>query len=126
LFHWTKTFFVRPRPAETSAVRTTGLLADPVGTPRCIETEWTEKYRTLDGSVHYTFGFRQLTDGTFHLYTIGPLELLEVGDPVHIFMDHGKRRICWSTAIKSVQKAKYVAAKWAEAFERYRKDGKFR
>jgi hypothetical protein len=118
-----RVFFIKPPSAEPLPTQAAPGHLTNVGCPLLEEIEWTEKYRTKDGSVDYTFSFGQRIDGTFHVYVVGPTEHLKVGNDVHIYMYEGKRRICWSNPIRRVEKAKHIAAKWAEAFERYRKDG---
>jgi hypothetical protein len=88
---------------------------------------WIANYRTQDGSLDYRFQIIRLNDGSFRVYfldLIGPAGRITVERLLHYFRDDaGGIYLCWSEAIRTFEKAKEIAADWAEATEKYRKHG---
>lgn len=84
-------------------------------------------YRTADGQGVYVFSFKKIRWRDWRVY-------VEVEPPygnrvscscaTHRLSDGGKKYICWSTRIKSLDKAKQIAALWAESTQEYIKTGK--
>lgn len=74
----------------------------------------------------YAFSFEIQPGGDWRVYILqqpgyGGRE--EDAHSTHRLSDGGRRYICWSTIIPSLEQAKQVAAMWADATEKYVCDG---
>jgi hypothetical protein len=84
-------------------------------------------YRTKDGTQDYAFRFQQAADGTLRVYIQqqpGYNGRQEDSHSTHRLQDSEGRYICWSVPITTYDDAKQIAARWAEATEKYRNKGK--
>lgn len=83
-------------------------------------------YRTRDGLVDYGFSFERQADGSWRAYIEdqpGYLGHAEDQHSTHRMIDDGRPYVCWTSALLSYADVTKVAALWAEATERYRKNG---
>jgi hypothetical protein len=84
------------------------------------------KYRTRDRQADYYFGFEEFTDGTFRIYILeqpGYRGRDDSSHATHRLSDSGGRFICWDSPIHGLDDAKRVAAAWADATQKYIRDG---
>jgi phage gp37-like protein len=101
--------------------------AEPQPQSTASQVTITCKYRTCDGSLDYSFAFAQQSDGDWRIYILEQPHYDGRADDSHTthrLSDSNGVYVCWSTAITSLEDAKTIASKWAEATELYRKTGK--
>lgn len=83
-------------------------------------------YRTEDGSVDYQFRFVQQADG-WRVYILSQPSYEgrdDSGHSTHRLTDSTGKYICWSKPIASLEDARAIAKRWAEATQNYIKTGK--
>lgn len=86
-----------------------------------------DTYRTRDGSAHYTFRFREDSDGTWRVHILRQPSYGSRSDDAHSthrLTDSEGHYICWDDDITSVQDAKRVAALWADKTQEYIRTGR--
>ena len=79
-------------------------------------------YRTSDGLADYKFIFEDQPDGTWRAYIQDqPPYLSRPTDShsTHRLSDGNRKYVCWSTPLDSLEKAKKVAARWADETQKY-------
>jgi len=85
-------------------------------------------YRTKDGQEDYEFSFERQSDGAWRIYIEDQPEYN--GRPTdahstHRLSDGGRKYVCWTNTIRSLDEAKEVAAMWADATQKYIRTGIF-
>ena len=84
------------------------------------------QYRTLDGTMDYEFCFVHLSGG-WRIYILDQPSYAgwpQDSHATHRHFDKVGPYICWDIPITTLEDAKKITARWAEATERYRKTGK--
>lgn len=85
-------------------------------------------YRTKDGQADYGFSFEQQPDRSWRAYIINQPSYRGRPDDSHtthrLISSDGRRYVCWSTTLQSLEQAKTVAARWADATQAYVATGK--
>ncbi len=84
-------------------------------------------YRTSDGAADFGFSFEQRSDGTWRAYITGqPSYQGRATDAhsTHRLPDGGRKHVCWTTELQSLDEAKRVAALWADKTQEYIKTGR--
>lgn len=83
-------------------------------------------YRSRDGSADYSFSFEQQSDGTWRVYIEGqPSYGNRATDAhsTHRLSDSGRKYVCWTTDLNTLEDAKQVAALWADETQKYIRTG---
>jgi hypothetical protein len=83
---------------------------------------YTSYYRTRDGRADYRFSFERQSDGTWRAYILSQPSYggRDTGaHPTHRLSDGGRKYVCWDRALRSAEEAQSVAAKWADATQKY-------
>lgn len=83
-------------------------------------------YRTSDGAADYFFSFEEQPTGNWRAYIEAQPSYGTRADgahETHRLSDNGRRYICWTTALRSLDEAKTVAALWADKTQQYIRTG---
>ncbi|MBK7670561.1 MAG: hypothetical protein IPJ24_04070 [bacterium] len=83
-------------------------------------------YRTSDGATDYCFSFEEQSGGTWRAYIEAQPSYgnrAEGAHETHRLSDNGRRYVCWTTALSSLEQAKQVAALWADKTQQYVRTG---
>jgi len=83
-------------------------------------------YRTKDGQADYRFSFEQMVDGAWRAYIENQpcYGTRDTGaHPTHRLSDGDRKYVCWTTALRSEQEARRVAALWADSTQEYIRTG---
>ncbi len=86
----------------------------------------TENYRTKDGRKDYKFSFEEQSNKEWRAYI--EKQPSYDGRPSDVHSSHRYRKdnryyVCWTKPFESLDEAKTIAAKWAEATQKYIKTG---
>ena len=84
-------------------------------------------YRTSDGAADYLFSFEEQSDGTWRAYI--EQQPSYRGRPTdahstHRLSDGGRKYVCWTRPLRSLEEAKQVAALWADKTQEYIRTGR--
>ena len=83
-------------------------------------------YRTSDGRADYRFIFEEQPDATWRAYIEDqPSYRDRAADShsTHRLSDGGRKYVCWTTPLRSLEEAKQVAALWADKTQEYIRTG---
>lgn len=83
-------------------------------------------YRTEDGQADYQFSFEEQNDGTWRAYIVSQPDYdgrPSNGHATHRFTDGPRHYVCWSKPLRSEKEARAVAAAWADATQKYIRNG---
>ncbi len=83
-------------------------------------------YRTKDGKADYGFSFEEQSDGSWRAFILSqpPYGRRDEGaHPTHRLSDGGRKYVCWTDLLSTEKAARQVAAMWADATQRYIRDG---
>lgn len=86
----------------------------------------TSFYRTKDGRADYHFSFEEQSNGTWRAYIQKQPDYGSRSSSPHAthrLSDGGRQYVCWSTPLHSEEEARAVAAAWADATQKYIRDG---
>lgn len=76
--------------------------------------------------IDYGFSYEQQSDDTWRVYISSQPGYGGRADDAHTthrYSDDGRRYICWSAPIRTLEQAKQVSAMWADATEKYIHEG---
>lgn len=84
-------------------------------------------YRTSDGAADYGFSFEEQSDGTWRAYiehqpSYGSRSSSQ--HSTHRLSDWGRKYVCWTDPLDSLDEAKRVAALWADRTQEYIRTGR--
>lgn len=84
-------------------------------------------YRTTYNPTDYGFEFKRLADGTWRVYIVSQPSYgtRPAGQHrAHWLSENGRRYVCWTGTLHTLEEAKTVAAEWADRTQRYIATGK--
>ncbi len=84
-------------------------------------------YRTGDGAADYAFSFEEQQDGTWRVYVDGQPSYqgrASGAHATHRLSDGGRKYICWTESLSTLDAAKQVAATWADKTQGYIRTGR--
>ena len=84
-------------------------------------------YRTRDGADYFRFSIEPLATGAWRPYIVeqpsyGGRD--EGAHATHRLSDGGRKYVCWTSTLPTLEQAQRVAAMWAEATQEYIRTGK--
>jgi len=83
-------------------------------------------YRTKDGQSDYLFSFEEQRNGTWLAFILRqpPYNGRNTGShPTHRLRKVGRDYVCWNSRLGSQDEARQIAALWADATQKYIKNG---
>ncbi len=88
--------------------------------------DYRSNYRTSDGETDYCFSFEEQSDGTwlpFIKHQPSYRGRATDAHSTHRLSKWGRKYVCWTRSLRSLDEAKQVAALWADATQRYIRTG---
>ena len=83
-------------------------------------------YRTRDGRADYKFSFEQQSADAWRAYIVDQPPYAGQPDDAHSthrLSDGGRKYVCWTSPLRTLEEAKQVAAFWADKTQEYIRTG---
>ena len=115
----------KPTPARRAAPTSTASYT-PASTAQANGHAVRVRYRTKDGRADYSFSFEQQPDGAWRAYIADQPSYQGREDDAHTthrLSDGGRKYVCWTDPLRSLEQVKQVAAMWADATQKYIQSG---
>ncbi len=119
-------FFMAGRNSAESRARRTHLSNSRSTEARQESRTMTTFYRTKDGQADYSFSLERQSGGTWRVYIETQPDYKgreSDAHTTHRLSDGGRKYICWTAPLQSLDQAKQVAAAWADATQKYIRSG---
>lgn len=119
-------FFMAGSSSAESRARRTALSHTRSTEDRPESIIQTTLYRTKDGQADYSFSLERQSGGTWRVYIANQPDYKgrkSDAHSTHRFSDGGRKYICWTDPLQSLNQAKQVAAAWADATQEYIRSG---
>jgi len=111
-----------PQPSQPSQPSRPSQSSHPATTP----SKTRKRYRTEDGADYFCFSFEKQADGSWRAYILEHPPYGERASDAHTthrLSDGGRKYVCWSSPLQSLEQAEHVAKAWAEATQGYIRTG---